>query len=387
VNVNGAAAWRVSTNALAPNDVASFGTVFYLACDSGLARGDYSQIDTIAYLTNLKSFRTKPPVRSVALQIGPDTLGVDKIMAVWAATDSGLVFTTNGGVSWGLVFSNPDPFEYDLIYRSVYQTKDSTGAFPSLSGNFVTALGLQQYAGRRIIWAGTQTTGTGQRAGISRSEDGGSHWSVLVPPCADDTCKGQVNVWNFAFDGPNVWAATSQGLLHSPDAGTTWDSVLNFADPSSGATVGASTELYAVRVVGDELWIGTANGLVVIDKADRRVISVRRTFVEPSGDLPSGKGGAYATPVPFSPRFYDGVRFHFKPPFEGRVKIIVYDFANNVVKTFADNAVRQKDVWYHETVLWDGRNGRGDDVAAGTYFFVVEYANGQTHWGKIAVIP
>jgi hypothetical protein len=393
--------WLDSRNTLVANEVEFFGNDFYLASDAGLAYGSCladTNINQITFTTALNTNvgrQAWPMIRSLALFVDRNHSGLDSLGMIWAASDSGLaVGRTNklGGIDWAVAHSNNDPFVYDLIRQSVYEGIDTTGEFLSLSGNFVTALGLQRDGERRIIWAGTQTTGTGQRAGISRSKDGGSHWSVPVPHGADickaDTCRGSVNVWNFAFDGPNVWVATSQGLLHSPNAGDTWDSVLlHFVDPYSGATVGASTELYAVRVVGDELWIGTANGLVVIDKTDRHVISIRRTFVEPSRDLPSGKSGAYATPVPFSPRFYDGVRFHYKPPVLGKVKITIYDFANNVVRTFADNTVRQQDTWYHETVLWDGRNGRGDEVAAGTYFFVIEYAKGHTQWGKLAVIP
>ncbi len=35
---------------------------------------------------------------------------------------------------------------------------------------------------------------------------------------------------------------------------------------------------------------------------------------------------------------------------------------------------------------WDGRNERGDMVAAGTYMFVVELPSGEKHTGKIAVV-
>ena len=389
--------WLDSRNTLVANEVEFFGNDFYLASDAGLAYGSCladTNINQITFTTALNSNvgrQAWPMIRSLALFVDRNHSGLDSLGMVWAASDSGLaVGRTNksGGIDWALAHSNNDPFVHDLVRQSVYEGVDTaTGAFLSLSGNFVTALGLQRFAERRIIWAGTQTTGTGQRAGISRSEDGGANWTVPVPACAD-TCKGQVNVWNFAFEGANVWVATSQGLLHSPDAGTTWETFGQFVDSASGATIDSTTEFYAVRVVGDQLWVGTANGLAILDKADpHRGAIIRRTFVEPSGDLPSGKGGPYATPVPFSPRFYDGVRFHYKPPVSGKVKITIYDFANNVVKTFADIDVPQRDTWYHETVLWDGRNGKGDEVAAGAYFFVIEYANGQTHWGKLAVIP
>jgi hypothetical protein len=381
VSSDGGKSWIVSKNLVCPNDAAFHGSTFYLALDGGVTRGVVANIDSMPLRPNFKAYRATPAARSIALQIEDDSV------AVWVGTDSGLVVTRDEGLKWRIMPSNPNPFQFDLNYHTYYLPIDTTtDQFPSMSGDFVTALGIQNDAGRRIYWAGTQPTGTGQRAGISRSEDGGLNWTAVVPACAD-TCSGQVNAWNFAFDGFNVWVATSQGLLHSPNVGATWETFRQFADTTSGAVID-STEVYAVRVVGDRVWIGTANGLAILDKADpSRGVIVRRTFVDPPGELPSGKGGAYASPVPFSPNFHDGVRLHFKPPVDGNVTITIYDFANNVVKSFANVGPLQKDVAYHEKVLWDGRNGKGEDVAVGTYFFVVEYSNGQTQWGKIAVIP
>lgn len=389
VSRDGGQTWAVSSRKVCPNDAAFFDKVFYLASDSGLARGFLPRIDTTDYLPNLNAYRTKPPARSVALQIGPDSVGNPSISAIWVGTDSGLVFTTNSGSQWGVIWSNPNRHEFDLNYHVNWLPVDtSTHEFPSLSGDFVTALAIQTYAGNRIYWGATQTTSSSQRSGISRSIDGGLNWRMVIPSCADDSCRsGQVNAWNFAFDGPNVWIAASQGLYHSPDVGSTWERINRFVDPTSGAVIDSTTELYGVCVVGDELWIGSANGLAVIDKTDHSVISVRRKFKQISGDIPSGKGGTYATPVPYSPRFFDGVRIHFTPPVSGAVKVTIYDFANNTVRTFADNSVREAGIQYDETIVWDGRNGKGDLVATGAYFFVVEYANGETHWGKIVVIP
>jgi hypothetical protein len=57
------------------------------------------------------------------------------------------------------------------------------------------------------------------------------------------------------------------------------------------------------------------------------------------------------------------------------------------VKTVTDGAHRDADRQYDESDIWDGRNGAGDVVAVGTYFFVIEYSGGETHWGKLVVIP
>ncbi len=81
------------------------------------------------------------------------------------------------------------------------------------------------------------------------------------------------------------------------------------------------------------------------------------------------------------------MRFHYIPPVSGSVSIKIYDYANNLVKTVTDGAQREADQQYDESDIWDGRNGAGDVVAVGTYFFVIEYSGGDTHWGKLVVIP
>ncbi len=249
----------------------------------------------------------------------------------------------------------------------------------TISGNFVTALERQETAGRDYIWAGTQTTATGQSNGIARSSNGETGWTVPL--------TGHF-VWNFAFDGDEVWVASSSGLLHSTDIGATWDTLSHFVDPQSGASLDEETEIFAVEVVGDEVWLGTDNGFVVLDKNDPGTVrQVRRHFEPVTAAIPGGEGGAYATPVPFSANFHpNGVRFHFVPPVDGAATVSIYDFANQLVKSFYLPGPLSAGVQYDEQIAWDGRNGKGDLVAIGTYFFVIEYSGGKTHWGKLAVI-
>jgi hypothetical protein len=167
----------------------------------------------------------------------------------------------------------------------------------------------------------------------------------------------------------------------------TWDTINYFVDPESGAVIDSTAEVYAVEIVGDEVWVGTANGMAVLDR-NGNLISVRRTFSPVTSSAPGGEGGAYATPVPFSPNISPGgIHFHYVPPADGPVTIKIYDYANRLVKTVTDGAQRDGGRQYDESDIWDGRNGKGDVVAVGTYFFVIEYSGGETHWGKLVVIP
>ena len=81
--------------------------------------------------------------------------------------------------------------------------------------------------------------------------------------------------------------------------------------------------------------------------------------------------------------------FHFTVSEPGYVTLEVYDFAMNLVARPIDN------VWYDAGIhpdggsqgrTWDGLNGNGDRAAVGVYYFKVD-VDGDTRWGKLAIIP
>lgn len=385
--------WTVSSRRLGVRDVVFENCRFWLASDSGLAEGDIRNLDSLMFTASYKTLvtnkRVGPQPRSLGAEISKDQVsGADVLTSLWVGTDSLLARSLDKGITWAVVFSNPDSNDFDLLEFFRYRDDDTTVAgFEQLSGNFVTALGFQP-GGRGAVWAATQATGqgrfantfigSGEKDGLSVTRDAGKTWSVPL--------TGH-QVWNFAFDGAIVWAASSQGLLKSPDNGVSWDTLNYFVDPESGAVMDSSVEYFAVEIVGNEVWAGTENGTVVLDR-NGNLISVRRSFKAVASSDPGGEGGAYATPVPFSPNISaGGIRFHYAPPVSGPVTITIYDYANNIVKTVTDGAHRDADRQYDESDVWDGRNGAGDVVAVGTYFFVIEYSGGETHWGKLVVIP
>lgn len=393
VSIDEGETWVVSSRRLGVHDVVFEGCRFWLASDSGLAEGELRNLDSLmfsaSYRTLVNNSRIGSQPLSLGAEIGKDPLtNADVLTALWVGTDSLLARSLDKGITWGVVFSNPDPTEHDLLEFFRYRDDDtSIAGFEQLSGNFITALGYQP-GGRGAIWAATQATGqgrfanvfigSGERDGLSVTRDAGRTWSVPL--------TGH-QVWNFAFDGAIVWAASSQGLLRSPNNGVTWDTLNYFVDPASGATIDSSTEVFAVERVGEEIWVGTENGLVVLDR-NGNIISVRRTFKQVASNDPGGEGGVYATPIPFSPNITaGGIRFHYVPPVSGPVTIKVYDYANNLVKTVTDGVHRDAGRQYDETDVWDGRNGKGDVVAVGSYFFIIEYSGGDTQWGKLVVIP
>ena len=61
----------------------------------------------------------------------------------------------------------------------------------------------------------------------------------------------------------------------------------------------------------------------------------------------------------------------------------------NLVKTVVDNESRlpREAADQDDDDSWDMRNGDGEIVAAGVYFFVIERSSGETEWGKLMVLP
>jgi hypothetical protein len=396
ISVDGGVAWTVASRRIAPNDVTFLGCRYFLASDSGLAEGNYTRYDSLLFTPSYEAVITAGRVsrraQSIALEVGLDDVGNDSLVALWVGADSGLARSYDLNATWGVVFANADPYEFDQFLNPVYLGVDTLENFNWLPGNFVPTLALQPTGGKSVVWAGVRATrqgrstsdfNTGSREidGITYSRDGGLTWTTPV--------RGH-QVWNFAFDGAQVWAATTQGLLHwDGTGGTPWDTMNVLVDPQTGSVIDSTVEVLAVEVIGDEVWVGTENGQAILDKSGN-VLAVRRTFRPVEPGAPGAEGGTYATPVPFSPTFSrstGGLRLHYLPPVDGNVTIKIYDFSNNLVRTLLDDEHREGGRQYDETDIWDGRNGDGDFVATGTYFYIIEYANGATHWGKIAIIP
>jgi flagellar hook assembly protein FlgD len=98
----------------------------------------------------------------------------------------------------------------------------------------------------------------------------------------------------------------------------------------------------------------------------------------------------YAFPVPFSPLRGQQVDFHFVVEEAGNVTLEIYDFAMNLVARPIDGVYYTPGIYPGEGrqgITWDGRNGNGDNVAVGVYYFRVDLPSGESRWGKLAVIP
>jgi hypothetical protein len=92
-----------------------------------------------------------------------------------------------------------------------------------------------------------------------------------------------------------------------------------------------------------------------------------------------------AFPSPFNPEAETAqIRFALKNPAEAAIKI--YDGSGELVKEFSSAAPRHAGPNMAQNIRWDGRNGRGEMVANGVYFYVIEAPGNVRMSGKIGVV-
>ncbi len=237
--------------------------------------------------------------------------------------------------------------------------------------------------GEPLIWVHSRSNGgDGQYNGVFYSELNGKVWNRVD--------SGTV-VWNFDFYDSLVFMATSDGLRFSDDMGANWitseiTGTLVTSNPQQeNITIDSSEWVVAVKVINDTLWVGTTMGAAKVALEDYLAYPEN-----PDWDLYRVKldQETFAYPVPFSPINQGQVYFSYPVNRSGYVTVKVYDFAMNLVKTVVENEFREGgEEAVYSTDSWDGRNGRGDAVAAGIYYFKVEYSTGGINWGKLAIIP
>ncbi len=93
--------------------------------------------------------------------------------------------------------------------------------------------------------------------------------------------------------------------------------------------------------------------------------------------------GIYFYPNPFNPQAGLGT-FRYSLSHAVKVTIKIYDAANVWIRTVIAGVERQGNVELAE--IWDGSTSRGELVANGIYFYVMEFSSGEKAMGKIAVL-
>ncbi len=382
-STDGGETWNSYLDLIPVRDFAFLDSIVWVATHEGLKRSkDGGETWDTFEIVDSASGELIIPSQFTSVYVVPDTL--DTI--IFVGSIDGLAKSTDDGKTWQVIKfahsfkkaiwagSAAGIYKFIYNYRDVSDTVLNYNSYMyNITGDWVVSLAIQEYDEKKVIWAGTQPTYSGEH-GASFSTDDGDAWEV--------TLLGD-RVWNFAFDDSVVWTATGSGLKRSYDWGENWE-VFNFMKDKEEITENRifSSEFTSVAIIDREVWAGNADGLV---KSQDKGASwdVFRTAVAIGNE---GSKTAYAYPSPFSPVLESGqvVRIHYLPRQDGPVTIKIFDFAMNLVITLVDGQHRIAGVEYDEP--WDGKNEEDDLVANGVYFFKVEAPGGQTEWGKLVIL-
>jgi len=236
------------------------------------------------------------------------------------------------------------------------------------------ALAYQEYT--HTVWAATVETDTSERRAVSKSDNGGETWTVVLPG---------IFAHNFAFNDSIVYVAADEGVLVSADGGENWYTLPEIRDAQTGE--GIFTNIFYSAGVSREntdrrVWVGSKDGLAsTVDNGNHWTVhrSYRSTQLSSAPDV-------YAYPNPFLRGQHDCIRFQYDISQAGEVKIDIYDFAMDKVAEIrefetAPTADDSKD----RSAVWFGQTGSGRNVANGVYFFRAKI-EGKVTWGKLVVI-
>ncbi len=376
-STDGGESWSAYLEDILPRDFAFLDSAVWVATHEGLKRSTDGGENWDSFeVVDSTSGDVMIPSQFTSVCVVDDATGP----IVFVGSIDGLAKSTDDGITWEVTRfddsfnkavwagSAAGIFKFTYNYRNAHDAAvQYTYGQHGITGNWVVALAIQEYQGKKVIWAGTQPVNDGNN-GASFSEDDGDTWQT--------TLVGD-RVWNFDFDDTVVWAATSSGLKRTSDWGQTWE-VFNYMQDDEDKIL--STEFTSVTVIDGEIWAGNLDGLVRT-RTDGDSWDVYRT-----ADSIGSEQTTYAYPSPFSPILQGGgyTRIRYRPLQSGSVTIKIYDFSMDLVITLVDGEYRYGGMEYDEP--WDGRNGEGDLVANGVYFIRFEAPGGQKEWGKVVVL-
>ncbi len=281
---------------------------------------------------------------------------------IWCGTAGGINKSTDGGISW-------------TKYTHTNQ------ASPIL-GNWVIAIRRQVFQGPDSlisrIWATNwQAEGRDEQYGVSYTDDGGRSWTNLLHG---------VRAYDFEFRDSIAYISTNQGIFRTSDGGKTLVQVVDIVDEGGMVRV-TSGSFFASGVIGDTVYVGTADGLAWTIDDDLSAFG-STWHVSRAYQSVGTTGATYAYPNPFSP-VSEPVRIHYgigpgSPGGSAEVRVEIFDFGMNRVRTLINRAPRGSNGEHDE--LWDGKNDAGGVVANGVYFYRIDVGTDDPLFGKIVVM-
>jgi hypothetical protein len=242
-----------------------------------------------------------------------------------------------------------------------------------LPGNFVVALGVQEYQNTRILWAASRPVFSGGLR-VAYSYNQGRTWNTaeITGRLGEDA----IEAWDFSFAGDTAFVASSNGLFWSQGDYSSWHLLSNFRDTLDQTYVDDEASFFTVDVVAPDVWAGGSDGVI---KGRIGSWDVFRSSIDAADH--------FAYPSPFSPDHVtrSGTTIHFKPNADTYASVRIYDINLELVKTVESRIFRRGGV-ESDDIIWDGTNGDGDRAANGVYFYRIELDSGEDLWGKVVLI-
>ncbi|MBN4076226.1 hypothetical protein JYT16_00760 [Gemmatimonas aurantiaca] len=381
------------------NQIASRGDLLYFAGKNGLRSVAYNTLTNSYQLNNISSMEdtsrtprlTLPTLsaRSIFMHDSITHVSADQYFAV---THKPTLFVKN----WRIAVANTFAFTPDSLahYRSTAYFVDNIQITDTvLPGAFVPAMGVQYGAygvgSDPIIWAACKP-GDIASSTIFCFDPIGDREVAIYDFNEPDSVRGwQIlpevtqNIWNFAFNGPEVFLASSEGLFYA-ESPTLPFTKIEIRSTRVDLDIRSDAEVNGVAVIGDFLWVTTNDGFAMAH-IDSVTANYRIFAAEPPAEEE-----AYAYPTPFRPSEDGRLKFRYQMPAGASSSTIeVFDFAMNLVSLVSENIAHSggEDVGGDSRETWLGSNDEGTPVVPGIYFFKVSFSNGESVWGKLALIP
>jgi photosystem II stability/assembly factor-like uncharacterized protein len=288
-----------------------------------------------------------------------------------ACGQNGLVIiSTNGGAQWKSISVTPDQPALNGIYFSssthgfvcggtgaLYSTTDGGTDWTPLS---VTGANLNDIAFNSATsgWLASDSAGV-----VFHTTDGGTSWApVMINNSVHDTLTRIV----FA-DANNGWIAGSYGQLHqTTDGGATWTSV------NTGTSNKFSDMSYAPRTNPSWLWLAGAQGMILKH-------SLNASGVTEINSTPRGFSLGQNYPNPFSVAG-SSTSIPFSISMAAATRLDVFNVLGERIRTLADDNMAQGNY----VISWDGRDGAGNLVPEGVYFY--RLSSGATQVMRSAIV-
>jgi hypothetical protein len=271
---------------------------------------------------------------------------------LYVGTANGINKSNDNGISWA---------------KFNHQNQDNP-----ISGNFVVALGYNQID--NTVWGATwRAENPEEFYAVSATNDGGENWNVFL-----DGEKAH----NFGFIFNNIIAATDNGAFRTRNQGNSWILPNNIIDSESGVALTTSEIFSAAASEKNDIWLGSGDGLAKL----RETGFWRGEWKIYFASLPVGSANeTYCYPNPFSPKL-EVLKIKYSTGGVGKkITIRIFDFAMNIVKTVIQNVDRIKTL-DDAPEKWDGRDGNGNVVPNGVYFYRIDFDNDDPAFGKIIVL-